>query len=248
MTITERLLGTVEKLPGAAGARTLDVRIGPFWTVVQTSAGTGMASTMAAEARPHETLPVTAAGSLNDLAPVELAGLMRSESPTEAAVGLAAVNALIGRPEGRVTEAKAAELLLRRGRDRRIALIGRFPFAESLRPACERLWVFERAGRGLPSDHTAHDMPELLPQAEIVAVTATTLLNRTLDDVLSWVPRDAWVMMLGPSTPMSSCLFELGFDALCGTVIDDAQAALAAASQGAVTSQIGGVRRLCLWR
>jgi uncharacterized protein (DUF4213/DUF364 family) len=248
VNIVETLISRADSFPGAAAARTLDVRIGPFWTAVHTSSGAGMASTMAADARPHEALPVPDAGRLGDRSPVVLTGMMHSTSPTEAAVGLAAVNALLGFPEGRVTESKAVEVLGELGRERTVALIGRFPFAESLRPACDRLWVFERAHGFRPSDHTADEMPELLPQADVVAITATTLLNRTLDEVLSCVSKDAWLMMLGPSTPMSSCLFELGFDALCGTIIDDPEAVLTAVSQGAVTSQIPGVRRLCLWR
>jgi hypothetical protein len=91
-------------------------------------------------------------------------------------------------------------------------------------------------------------MDQLLPQADVVAVTATTLLNRTLPIVLAGVRPDAFVMLLGPSTPLTPVLFQFGFDVLCGTVVDDADAVLRAVEQGAVTSQIAGVRRVCLWK
>ena len=91
-------------------------------------------------------------------------------------------------------------------------------------------------------------MDQLLPQADVVAVTATTLLNRTLPTVLAGVRGDAFVMLLGPSTPLTPVLFQFGFDVLCGTVVDDADAVFRAVEQGAVTSQITGVRRVCLWK
>jgi uncharacterized protein (DUF4213/DUF364 family) len=55
-------------------------------------------------------------------------------------------------------------------------------------------------------------------------------------------------MMLGPSTPLTPRLFDFGFNVLCGTIVDDPRSVLLAVSQGAVTSQITGVRRVCLWR
>ena len=49
-----------------------------------------------------------------------------------------------------------------------------------------------------------------------MAVTATTLLNRTLPNVLAGVREDAFVMLLGPSTPLTPTLHRFGFDVLCG--------------------------------
>jgi hypothetical protein len=91
-------------------------------------------------------------------------------------------------------------------------------------------------------------MVQLLPQADVVAVTATTLLNRTLPGILAGVRSDAFVMLLGPSTPLTPALFRFGFDVLCGTVVDEPETVLRAVEQGAVTSQITGVRRVCLWK
>jgi uncharacterized protein (DUF4213/DUF364 family) len=246
--IAHHLLEEVERLQQASYARTLEVRVGPFWTVVSTSVGTGLASTLAGEAQPHEGPPVEGAGNLCKRTPLELARLLASSSPTEAAVGLAAVNALLGFPEGRVTPEKAVDILRHRALGKRVAMIGRFPFADSLRSSCDELWVFERGRRLRPGDRAVDEMPELLPQADIVAITATTLLNDTLAEVLAQVGERAWTMMLGPSTPMARSLLDRGFDALCGTVVEDAEQVLRVASEGGVTRQITGVMRLCLWK
>lgn len=242
------LVDEVVGRPGVADARVLDVRVGLYWTAVLTTIGAGLAATPRDEAHLRGDIPVAGAGGLSELRPVELAGLLTSHSPPEAAVGLAAVNALLGEPEGRVTEDNAETLLRDRAGGRRVALVGHFPLAERLRPHCGELWVFER-GVGLgPGDLGPDEMEELLPRAEVVGVTATTLLNGTFEAVCALISPEAWCLMLGPSTPMARCLFECGFEALCGTVVVDPPRVLSAVSEGAVTRQVAGVRRITSWR
>jgi uncharacterized protein (DUF4213/DUF364 family) len=243
--VIESILKAVAQAPPAT---TVDLRIGPFWTVVRTTAGAGMASTMRAETHVHGTAPIAEAGSLLERPPGELAALLRSTSAPEAAVGLAAVNAIIGPAAKGLSEDKALAVLDERGAGRRVAMIGRFPFAEGLRELCAQLWVFERGLDRRHGDFGEEAMEQLLPQADVVAVTATTLLNSTLPGVLACVRPDAFLMMLGPSTPLTPALFDFGFDILCGTVIVDADAVLKAVGQGAVTKQIKGVRRVSLWK
>jgi hypothetical protein len=226
----------------------LDIRIGPFWTVVSTSIGAGMASILRSESHLHGTKPIADAGRLDERSPLELAALLRSESVAEAAIGLAAANALLVSTVKGLTEEKAVSILRARGAGKRVAMIGHFPFADELRESCDELLVFERGLGRRDGDLGDEAIGELLPNADVVAVTATTLLNRTLQSVLAGVRDDAFVMLLGPSTPLTPALHRFGFDVLCGTVIDDPVGVLRAVEQGAVTSQVTGVRRVCLWR
>jgi uncharacterized protein (DUF4213/DUF364 family) len=232
----------------APQADLLDVRIGPFWTVVHTSIGAGMASILRSESHLHGTQPIADAGRLDERSPLELAALMASESVLEAAVGLAAANALLVSAVKGLTEEKAISILRERGAGKRVAMIGHFPFADELRESCGELMIFERGLGRRDGDLGDEAIDQLLPNADVVAVTATTLLNRTLPDVLASVRDDAFVMLLGPSTPLTPALHQFGFDVLCGTVIDDPVRVLRAVEQGAVTKQITGVRRVCLWR
>jgi len=241
----ESILKAVDDIPLA---RTLDVRIGPFWSVVSTTVGAGMASTLRPQAHVHGTAPIADAGSLCERTPLELVGFLRSASVPEAAVGLATVNALMGSSARNLSGDKALAVLEKRGAGRKVAMIGRFPFADRLRQRCAHLWVFERGLNRRQEDFGEEAMEQLLPQADVVAVTATTLLNRTLPGVLASVRPEAFLMMLGPSTPLTPELFDFGFDILCGTVIDDPATVLKAVGEGAVTSQIKGVRRVSLWR
>ena len=238
----------LEAAAEAPAADLIDLRVGSFWVVVRTSLGAGIASVLRSEDHLHGSQPVSAAGELHRWEPLELANLLRSDSSSEAAIGLAAVNALLGPSAEGLREEKAVAILRERGRGQKVAMIGRFPFADTLREDCDQLWVFERGLNRHQEDFGEEAMEQLLPRADVVAVTATTLLNQTLPTVLAGVRPDAFVMLLGPSTPLTPALFRFGFDVLCGTVVDDPDAVLRAVEQGAVTSQITGVRRVCLWK
>lgn len=239
------ILDAVEKAPRAD---LFDLRVGPYWTVVRTSLGAGMASSLRSEDHLHGSRPIQGAGNLDALSLTELAQLMRSESPPEAAVGLAAANSVLGPTAQGLTEQKAVEILRDQGRGKRVAMVGRFPFADGLAEDCDQLWVFERGANRREDDLDGEAMKEMLPEADVVAVTATTLLNRTLPEILGRVRTDAFVMMLGPSTPLTPLLHQFGINVLCGTVIDDPAGVVRSVEQGAVTSQITGVRRVCLWK
>lgn len=242
--VVDAILAAAAEVPAA---ELIDVRVGQYWVVVRTSLGAGLASVLRSEAHLHGSRPVDAAGELHRWAPLQLAELLRSDSPPEGAIGLAAANALLGPTASSLRDVKAVEVLRERGRGKKVAMIGRFPFADRLREDCDQLWIFERGLNRRSEDFGEESMEQLLPQAEVVAVTATTLLNRTLPTVLACVRPDAFVMLLGPSTPLTPALFRFGFDILCGTVVDDPDAVIHAVEQGAVTPQITGVRRVCLW-
>ncbi len=230
----------------AAGVAVEDVVVGAFWTVVRTTAGTGLASSLRNEPHRHGDTPVRWAGSLLWRNPEELLGLLTSPSVAEAAIGLATVNALLKPDPSALSDINAARVIRRRGAGKRVAVLGHFPFVETLQGDCARLWVFERGLGRREGDLSEERMEEFLPQAEVVAVTATTLLNGTLERVLSLVAPGAFTLMLGPSTPLHPALLDAGFHLLCGTVVEDPDAVVTAVGQGAVTRQIAGVRRVCL--
>jgi hypothetical protein len=247
LPLIDEIIAEAAAAPGAASAATVDVRVGPYWTVVRSSVRAGLASTMA-HADEHAGAPIRQSGSLHRLPPVALAGLLRSSSQPEAAIGLAAVNALLDPVAAGAVDGNARELLCERAQGRLLAVVGHFPFTELLRSVCRELWVFERAGRLRPGDLEESSMDELLPHAEVVAVTGSAVLNHTVEAIIGRMRPDAFTVMLGPSTPLATCLLARGFDVLCGTVVEDPEAVVRAVSEGAVTDQIPGVRRVCLWR
>jgi uncharacterized protein (DUF4213/DUF364 family) len=127
-------------------------------------------------------------------------------------------------------------------------VIGRFPFVARLRDQVGDLAVFEREKVRQPGEYGSGDMARILPRADVVAITSTTIVNHTLAAILGLVTKEALVLLLGPSTPFAEELFGQGVDVLCGSLVADADKVLRAASQGGVTRQIRAVRRVAWWR
>ena len=128
-----------------------------------------------------------------------------------------------------------------------MAIVGHFPFVRRVRQVVETCWVLEL--RPHAGDLPASMAARVLPLADVVAVTGTSLINRTFDDLMSMCRPEAFVLLLGPSTPLTAALFEAGVDAISGTIVDDPQQVLLAVAQGATFRQVkrGGGVRLLTW-
>jgi uncharacterized protein len=89
MSIADGLIASLQE-----DAPVRRVQIGAFWTAVLAER-CGLASTSPAGGHSHERAPVVEAGRLTERSGLELARLARSDSLLEAAVGVAAINALL---------------------------------------------------------------------------------------------------------------------------------------------------------
>ena len=224
-----------------------DIRTCVYWTAV-TSFRCGLASSMATSIPPSEERQVISAGTLLPTGAKALAQLSLSSQILEASIGIAAINSMIPIDESSAFDLNAEEEIRCRGEGKRIAVIGHFPFVKALRTKAKELWTFELPGRSRPGDLTGDDIEAFLPQAEVIAVTSTTLINHTLGNILNHMAPDAYKIMLGPSTPLSPVLFDYGFDALSGSIVVDPSQALNCISQGANFRQVKGVRKVTLRR
>ena len=120
------------------------------------------------------------------------------------------------------------------------------PFVEPLRRRAKTLHVFERhpaVDSGVLPESAA---VEILPQCGVVILTATTLLNRTLDDLLACCRSAREVAIVGPSTPLLPAVFASGgVTLLSGVQVVDGQRVLRVISEGGGTRQFGSaVRKL----
>jgi uncharacterized protein (DUF4213/DUF364 family) len=161
----------------------------------------------------------------------EVAGLLKSWNFNEAAVGLAALNSVCNRPPAEPAgqpEGDAFQVFMAGVKDRRVAVIGRFPYLEKLKPQCRSLVVLERNPG--PEDLPDSAAEYLLPDQEVVFITATTLINKTLPRLLE-LCRGARVGLVGPSTPLTPLLFEHGLSALSGLRVADPAAVAEAVGQ-----------------
>ena len=165
-----------------------------------------------------------------------------SDNLLEASIGVAAINSLLDVDENQAVEINAVDVLIEHGRGKNVALIGHFPFIPKLTPAVGQLWVIEQ--HPAEGEYPAESAADLIPLADVVAITSSTLINHTLDGLLALCRPDALVMMLGPSTPLSPVVFNYGVSILSGTRVIDEAAVLRTVGQGATFQQVEGVRLL----
>jgi hypothetical protein len=228
-------------LPGDAPVR--NVLVGAHWTVV-CSRHCGMASTIQGE-KPHGHEKVREVGNLHKKTAYQLAEYALSDVMLEASIGVAAINSLITPLEGRgIQEINAFDVLARYGREKVVALVGHFPFIQKLRPEVGELWVIEQ--KPVEGEYPESAATELIPQADVIALTGSALINHTLDGLLGLCQPDSTVVVLGPSTPLSPVMFAHGVTLLSGAQILDEQAVLRTVSQGASFQQVQGVQLVTL--
>jgi hypothetical protein len=222
-----------------------DIRQGYFWTASVTK-NCGLASTPHDPGSTHGEPLVQGAGHLLEMNTLSLVRMAYSGSATEAALGLATVNSLLDIDESACIEINASDLIEEKGRDRCVAIVGHFPFVNSLRRKVRELWVIERNPRG--DDLEEKDAERYVPRADVVAITGSTLVNHSLERFLKLCNPKAFVLVLGPSTPLTPVLFEYGVDVIAGTKVIDAETVLRHVSQGANFKQMKGVRLLTMQR
>lgn len=221
---------------------TRSVLVGAHWTVV-CSRYCGMAATQASD-HPHGHEQVRDVGHLHQKNARELAELAYSTQPLEAPIGVAAINSLLDVDESLAVEVNASEVLTSRGRGKNVALVGHFPFIQQLRQSAKNLWIIEQ--HPTDDEYPAESAVDLLPQADVVAITGSALVNHTLDGLLALCKPNSTVMVLGPSTPLSPILFKHGITIISGTRVIDEEAVLRTVGQGASFRQVEGKKLLTL--
>lgn len=241
MQIIDDLISTLKN-----GVKVRDVRQSPFQTAVFTR-NCGLAST------PHASLDhdpariaVLEVNNLIGRNAIEVARMACSHNQLEAAIGMAAINSLLHVDEKCCAELNAGELLAEKGKNRKVAVIGHFPFIPKLKQIVKELWVIEMRPGG--DDLPASESERIIPQADVVGITGTAFTNHTIEHLLRLCNSEAFVVVLGGTTPLSPVLFKYGVDAICGTKVIDAEAALGCVGKGATYREIEGIKRLTMLR
>jgi len=219
-------------------APVLDVSTGPRSSLVETPGGVGLAYR-------HRLEPGTPPPRLPEGASLqELARLARSRHPVEASVGVAAVNAALRPEPTALEEGNGYQLLLELGRGRDVALVGHFSFVARLRAEARTLWVLELEPE--EGDLPAAEAARVIPRADLVAITGSTLVNHTLDELLA-LARGKPIVLLGPSAVFSPVLFDHGVTAICGALVRDLADVRRTVREGGDFRCSTGVRKV-IWR
>lgn len=242
MTVLDDLLSSVLSTP--ADFLVHDVLVGLYWTAVH-SHNVGLAATPT-DISCCFASDVDGVGQLHHRSASELAARLRSTHPLEVAIGMASLNSLITVQESDGVELNARDLMLERGRNKTVVTVGHFPFTDALREVAAHLSVLEL--HPTPGDQPADSAPQVIPQADVIGLTASTLLNGTFESLSKLFPAQALVVMMGPSTPLSPVLFDYGVTMLAGAWVTDPAVALRYVGQGSSLHRVPGIRRFTLMK
>lgn len=226
-------------------AKVRDIRMGLFHTAVLTR-NCGLAATLPRDALRQEQPSVREPGFLLNKNALELARMAYSESILEAAIGMATINSLLEIDEGNCQSLNAGDLIAEKGKGKKVAIVGHFPFVPKLREIVKELWVIEKNPR--EGDFTEAEAENLIPRADVVGITGTAFTNHSIEKLLKLCSPEAYVVILGDTAPLSQVLFDYDIDAISGTKVIAPELALRCVSEGATYRQIKGIRQLTMTR
>ncbi|WP_293068644.1 DUF364 domain-containing protein [Okeania sp. SIO2B3] len=181
----------------------------------------------------------------------ELASWLRSWNSFEATVGMAAINAEINGRSRSVASAASPlpaqgeslspygpgnlavfEYFLPMIRGKKVAIIGRYPRLSRYENEMEMTVIERQPG--------ADDLPDqaseyLLPEAEWVFLTATSIANKTFPRLVE-LAKNSQLVLMGPTMPWLADFKQFGIDYLAGVTVSNSQALRQTVAEG------GGVR------
>jgi len=196
----------------------INTLMGQCWTAVETAGRFGMAMTT-----PVDTAPRMLSGEYTGKTLKEVALAAKSWNLTEAGFGMAAINAFYNTPQ-RLEQLGAYEPFENYCTDgldlhgKHIGVVGHLNMPATVYEQAASVRILERSPR--PGDYPDSACDWLIPQCDVVIMTASTLVNKTLPHLLD-LCRNAYTILAGPSCPMCPELLEMGIDRIAGLVVTD---------------------------
>lgn len=191
---------------------------GEYWSIAETESHMGVAMTT------HGcSISPMFSGGFSGLCLKEAAEAAKSWNFMEAGLGMAAVNAWYN-TERRLEQLSCFEPFEKYCTDgldfrgKTVALIGHMHGPEEMRRLAKEVHIIEREPQSGDYPDSACDY--ILPRCDIVLITGSSLVNKTLPHLLE-LCSDAYTILTGPTVPMCPELLELGFDRLAGLVVCD---------------------------
>ncbi len=218
---------------------------GLFFTGVKLSDGHGgvsytpIKSLPEAVCCPSSARAMPSSGELRGRGVDELLEGLFSGNPLRRTLGIAVLNALstacleAGRHEGSLQVGADALDDLDVGEDREVVVVGALaPFLKALKRRARPYTVLELDPSTLRPDELpfyrpAADAAAVVPRADLLVVTGTSLLNDTLEGLLALARPEAEVVVVGPTASMlPGAFFRRGVDVLGGVLVTDPDALL----------------------
>ncbi|MCP6760227.1 MAG: DUF364 domain-containing protein [Fischerella sp. CENA71] len=214
-----------------------EIIIGLTWTLCEVD-GIGLCMS---PGQPTRTLPWS--GTLANRTLADLAPWLQLWDSYQATVGMAAINAIINPSSPLVSEAKPLsakgsanlavfEHFLPLIRGKRVVVVGRYPGLFEYEKEID-LTILER--QPSPQDLPDTACEYLLPEADWVFLTATSIVNKTFPRLVE-LSQNAKLVLMGPTLPWLADLADMGIDYLAGVAVTDPEALRQTIAEG------GGIR------
>ena len=217
------------------GIKVREVRIGVGYTAVALNRrGTGLSAVLRENMASHCGV-VAKAGKLSGIPASELLmHLVNSCNSVERALGLATANAILS-AEAPQEEGDALALMNLSSRDH-VAMIGFFrPLVPRIEKTGAKLTILEK-NKAFSDILSFKSRGNVLKTCTVAIITATSILNNTLETILNDLGNPRWVSILGPSTPVCRDIFTgTPVTHLGGSVVMDRQKVMQIVSEGGGT-------------
>jgi len=202
MNIAERLIEFAEPL--SAGRTIRDIRLGLGYSCIELDDGSMGVAWTPDRKQSGSCTHLRHAGSLLDFDAKESLSWLNSDTMLERAIGLATFNALNSKVSRTLLGEEAVSLLnLQAGEH--VVMVGHFaPIIQRINQTGCRLEVIELEP-GKPGElgivNSRQDFTALA-QCDVAIITATSIINKTIDALLAAMQNSRAAVLLGPSTPV----------------------------------------------
>jgi len=161
--------------------------------------------------------------------------LIGGTNPLEKALGLATANALLCPDAGEEEQDSIALMGLTSGD--RVAMVGYFgPLVKRIQKTGATLQIIEKDPRRTDQIPDRNDRDTLLAECSVAIITATSILNNTIEEILNGLGNPRHVTILGPSTPLCEAAFaRTPVTHLGGSAISDPRKVMQIISEGGGT-------------
>lgn len=234
--IIQEIIESVEEK--AKNKKVKDLRIGLCYTAVLLNDGkSGLAYTFHSPKAPP-CINSLDAGTIKGKNVTEVIHYALSDNLLESSVGIATINAIINQQINNAIEGDILDVISLKNSDT-VGMVGFFgPLIDPLRKSVNKLYIFEKRDiTDFPDVYPSEKTSEILPECDVIIISATTLINKTIEPLLS-ISKDAReTIILGATTPFLPQVFvKRGATMLSGINVLDEDRVLRIVSEG------GGMR------
>jgi len=154
----------------------------------------------------------------------DFASAIKSWNLEEASMALAACNAYFNTQErmDSLGSYESYENYCTSGLDMsgaKIALVGHLTVTEEMQKSADKIFILEREPR--EGDYPDSACDYILPRCDIVIMTGSTIINKTLPHLLELSKNANTRILVGPSVPMCPTLLDYGIDRLSGMIVSN---------------------------